>query len=290
MTIRQTLKKIGEVLKKAGVENPETEAEIILAHLLGKERFWLHINPNNQIDKAAEEAAMNMALRRAQGEPLAYITNVKEFWSLPFYVTPATLIPRPETELIVETVLNLAAQNHKKGLHLMDLGTGSGILAVALAQELPKSWIVAIDRSFQAVKVALRNAKRHRVEKRIAFVISDWLTALKRCSRVNSCFDFIVSNPPYISTEEAKHLQTEIRDYEPKEALFAGKKGYEALKKIITTAPNHLTKGGWLLCEIGWKQGEEIKHFAFSQGNYQNIEVIKDLAGLDRIVIAQKKG
>ncbi len=289
MTIRQSLEKLGAFLKQAGIENPEIEAEIILAHILAKDRFWLHLNPNSQIEKALEKEAWRIARRRANGEPLAYLTSEKEFWSLPFYVTPATLVPRPETELIVETLLKLAPKSEKE-LELADLGTGSGIIAVAIAKELPKSWIVAIDKSFRALKVAQRNAMRHGVEKQIAFVASDWLTAIKECGNSGPCFDFIVSNPPYVSTEEAQQLQREVKKFEPGEALFAGKKGTEAVEKIITEAPSHLADEGWLLCEIGWNQGSEIKQFTQLQGRYKNIAIIRDIAGLDRLLVAQKKG
>ncbi len=290
MTVRQAIKEFSKLLKEADIEGPEIEAALILAFALRKDRFWLHLNPDHEIEQAAAQNALEMVKKRARGEPLAYITGEKEFWSLPFYVTSDTLIPRPETELLIERTVELAGHFPEPHLRIADLGTGSGIIAVTLAKELEDVFIVALDISLKALRIAKKNSERHGVGKKIAFVVSDWFSALRPCSDSGACLDIIVANPPYVAASQAQTLQKEVRDFEPQKALFAGIKGTEALEKIIMDAPKYLGSNGWLLCEIGWDQGEAVKKFAANQGCYQHISVIQDLAGLDRLIEAQKKG
>ena len=290
MTIKQTVEKLTLFLKKAGIETPELEASLILAHLLQKEPYWLHLNHNCSVDKNLENRAWEMARRRAQKEPLAYILGEKEFWSRPFKVTPDTLIPRPETELLIEIVLKLTKDLRSKPLKIADLGTGSGIIAITLAKELENVFVVGIDLSINALKIAKQNSIRHKTDQKILFIASNWLSAIKPASDEHGGLDFIVANPPYIPLAQAKMLEKDVLDFEPKQALFAGKKGTESLQTIIENAPTYLNKDGWLLCEIGWDQGKQVEQIAYNQNSYKNISIIQDYAGLDRIILAQKKG
>ncbi|MBN1224968.1 MAG: peptide chain release factor N(5)-glutamine methyltransferase, partial [Candidatus Aminicenantes bacterium] len=219
--------------------------------------------------------------RRLSGVPLSYLTHLKEFWSIPFEIHPGVLIPRPESELIVEKVLDLT---DKREAVIVDIGTGCGNLAVSLARVLPEARVVATDISQKALEIAGRNAAQQGVAG-ITFVRGSKFSPLKRLGLEEKC-DFIVSNPPYVSEEDWKSLPPEIRDHEPKKALLAGKTGLEFIEDLVRDAPKYLKPGGRLVLEIGW--GQKGRVLSMFGREWTRVRSCKDLNGIPRVVTARK--
>ncbi len=296
MTVDQALRIIAKRLShdvaserpKSQIENPLLEAEILLSHLLNMERWQLKTRGSKLIEPDLYSQLETLAARRLEGEPLAYLLGVKEFWSREFLVSSSTLIPRPETELLVERAISLCPD--KNNPFILDAGTGSGIIAITLALELPGALIVATDISFDALCTAKQNLNKYADEisdnsSRIFFVNSDWLGGIKK----SPSFDIVVSNPPYIGTQEAELLAPDVIRYEPRQALFAGSSGLDAIKELLGTVPDVLCPEGWFLCEIGYLQGEDVLEMARKSGRYDSCKIEKDLAGMDRMLVASKK-
>lgn len=255
------------------VDNPRLDAEILLAAALGQPRSYLAAYPERQVlDCDATDRYEACLTRRAQGEPVAYILGEKEFWSLPLLVEPAVLIPRPETELVVERAL--AHLPTDSDADVLDVATGSGAIALAIASERPACKVVATDLSADAVTVAIRNAARLGLE-RVQFHAGSWFEPVG-----HRVFDLIASNPPYVADGDTR-LEPSVRRFEPRAALFAGVTGLEALGAIATGAPRHLKPGGWLLLEHGDRQGESVRGLLLAQG-FEAVATHPDLAGLDR--------
>lgn len=272
---------IRELLKKACDNNIlRLEAEVLLAHVLKVSRTELHTWPERLVKIEDKEQYDLFMARRINGEPIAYIVGCKEFWSLDFTTTPDVLIPRPETELLVEHVLNHLPR-HKAGLRVLDLGTGSGAIAISLAVECPTWNIVAIDNSIKALQLAKINAKNLTVRS-INFVCSNWFAALSPAYT----FDVIVSNPPYIPKNDVCLQEGDLR-FEPISALVSNDQGLQDLKMIIQEAFYHLHSKGWLFLEHGHTQGEEVVALMKKNG-YIGIQGIKDLAGINRVVIGYR--
>ncbi|MDS4032318.1 MAG: peptide chain release factor N(5)-glutamine methyltransferase [Candidatus Contendobacter sp.] len=252
--------------------SPRLDAEILLAAALEQPRGYLHAWPERTptLEQAARFAAW--LDRRRAGEPVAYILGRREFWSLDLEVTPDTLIPRPETELLVE--LALARLPKDRPVTVADLGTGSGAIALALAVEQPMARIVAIDRSPAALVVARRNAQRLEI-RNVEFREGDWCAPLD-----NERFDLIVANPPYVAAADPRWRQGELR-FEPPAALVAGDDGLSALRAIVAQAPNHLKPGGWVLLEHGYDQGEAVPALLRERG-FDAVSDHRDAAGLSR--------
>lgn len=299
MKIAQALFAATEQLSRADIENPQLEAEILLAHLLGKERIWFHLHPEFLFEDPVNKQYMALIARRAIHEPAAYIMEQQEFWSLPFRVTRDTLIPRPETELIVEIALSLVRQERWHRPFILDLGTGCGILAVTLAREIPGASVVATDRSFPALMVAHQNAERHGVKSRVSLVQADWIKPFRSCETgisprekgvagANRGFHLVVSNPPYVADRDKSLLAEEISEYEPERSLFSGKDGLEDIEKLIKAVPRVLCKESWFICEIGWNQGKQAVQMTRDTGMYKCAEIRKDLSGRDRVLIAER--
>lgn len=217
--------------------------------------------------------------RRLAGEPIAYLTGTKEFWSMPFEVTPSVLVPRPETEVLVEKVLELARRGEES---ILDIGTGSGCIAIALAKELPRARILAVDISERALRVARRNAERHKV-RRIEFRRSDLFSALRG---TGARFDFIVSNPPYVSRREWDALSDDVRRFEPRRALVAGESGLEVIARLVRRAGSFLRPGGYLVLEIGDSQRDRV--LGLFNRRWTEIETAWDLAGKPRVITARR--
>ena len=227
-----------------------------------------------------------MLERRAAREPLAYITGNKEFWSLDFIVTPAVLIPRPETELLVDLALDCARElPSRQRIKILDIGTGSGAIAVSLAKHLPESEVWAVDISAASLRVAEANAKRHNVAERIRFLQGDLLDAL---DQVGATFDLILSNPPYVRSAELAGLAPEIRDWEPRTALDGGVDGLDYSRRLIGAAPSHFNEGGRMLLEIGSDAAQAVVDLFARAGCYEPARVHRDYAGRDRAVAAVK--
>ncbi len=254
-------------------------AEVLLMFTLGVDRAYLYAHSERELT-ADEQARYDEALReRATGKPAQYITGHQEFWGLDLIVTPAVLIPRPETEHVIETVVALAREFPARTI--VDVGTGSGCIALALAHELPQAELTATDVSADALEVAKANAARLRLESRITFREADLLGGSPP-----DLFDFVVSNPPYVSEEERDKVQREVRKFEPKVAVFGGPHGLDIYRRLVPQAHGALRPGGWLVMEIGFSQEQQIRELL---KGWAEVRVTADLQGIPRVVAAQKR-
>lgn len=291
--IRTALKEGMAKLRASLVPSHTLAAELLLMHALGRDRTWLYTHPEALLEPAGSEKYFELIARRAAGEPTQYLTGKQEFWGLEFEVTPAVLIPRPETEHVMEVALaRLGPRGLKiymdtglprERLRVADVGTGSGCLAISLAYELPHAEVFATDISAPALEVARRNATRHAVADRIHFLQSDLLEALRPESH---SFDLIVSNPPYVGRNESAELQREVRDHEPDAALFAGPTGVEIYARLIEEASELLRPGGTLVLELGYNSAEHVRAILAEQNCWTNVSFTNDLAGIPRVAAA----
>ncbi|MBI4806456.1 MAG: peptide chain release factor N(5)-glutamine methyltransferase [Desulfovibrio sp.] len=282
-TVRDILLKTETYLRDKQVDSPRLSAQVLLATGLGLDRVGLFLNMDRPLRPTELDLLRPLVARRGAGEPVAYITGEREFFSLAFEVTPDVLIPRPETEMIVEEALRRIPG--ESDLAFADLGTGSGCLAVTLATHLPTSRGVALDVSKGALAVAERNAVRHGVRDRLEFVEASFSGLPAK----SGGYGLIVSNPPYVSEGEYGELSPEVAAHEPVSALVPGTTGLEAYPGIVEVAWRTLAPGGVLILEIGWKQGEAVKGFLESADfGFEAAAVLPDLAGHDRIVLGKK--
>ena len=261
-----------------GIDSARLDAEMLMAETLRVERGRLYMNPDRALDDAALARFRALIARRARGEPVSYITGRREFWSLDFVVTPAVLTPRPETELLVETAVELVAA--KSPPRILDLGTGSGAIAVALAKEIIGAEIVATDISREALEIARANARRHGVEDRISFLAGDLFAPV---ADMRGAFDLIVSNPPYIRRDDIPALPRDVRDFEPRIALDGGVDGLDFYRRIAGEAARYLSADGSIAVEIGAGMSAEVARL-FADAGFADVRVEKDLAGLERVV------
>jgi release factor glutamine methyltransferase len=279
-TLDQSLRAGIETLTRAAAGSPRLTAETLLMFVLGCDRAYLFAHPE-RILTAEEEAQLDFALaQRLSGVPRQYITGHQEFWGMDFLVSPAVLIPRPETEHLVEAVLELGRAISSP--RIVDVGTGSGCIALALAKELPSAEIHAVDISSAALEVARTNASRLGLQERVRFQESDLLHAF---SREAASFDFVVSNPPYVSELDRESLQPEVRDFEPHGALFAGETGLDAIQRLIPQAERALKLGGWLFMEIGQGQDSALGELL---AGWVDVRFVKDLQEIPRVAIARR--
>lgn len=274
-----------DYLASKGVESGRLDAEWLLASALGTERLQLYLKYDRPVGPEEREAFKQQLRRRACREPLQYILGRAAFRELELVVDPRALIPRPETEVLVEEVLAWA-KDRKSGLGtVMDIGTGTGAVSVSLAVEGVCEQIVATDISEGALEVARLNAQRHGVEALLDFRRG----SLFEIVDAGEAFDVIVSNPPYVATGERAGLQPEIRDWEPSEALFAGDDGLDVIQPLIAEAPEHLTDGGLLALEVGLGQAERVTRQIDDSGRFEPARVRRDLGGLPRVIMAERK-
>lgn len=274
------------LLESSGVESPRLDAECLLAFLLGRDRLHLYAAAEERMPPPVFEVYRALLGRRQAREPLAYLTRTKEFWSLSFAVTPAVLIPRPETETLVETAV--ARLGELQAPVIADIGTGSGAIAVAVAKALPDSRLYATEISSRALDVARENAARHGVLERITFVHGDLVEPLLCLGLAHHC-DLMVSNPPYVATRELAGLPAEVR-YEPLEALDGGSDGLDVHRRLINGASTLLRPGGWLALEMAPGQGPSLSRLLQEQGAFGDIEVTPDLSGRERVIVARCTG
>lgn len=298
-SVRGLLKRGIELLRAAHVPSFTLAAELLLLHATGRDRTWIYSHPEDRLPQLEAENYLSLICRRCNGEPTQHLTGKQEFWGLEFEVTPDVLIPRPETEHLVEVALDrLAVREVRAGrnprlsgehLTIVDIGTGSGCIAVALAKELPSARIYATDISASALGVAKRNAALLGFADRIHFQESDLLAAFSPLATRHSplTFDLIVSNPPYIGLHDADSLAIEVREHEPKQALYGGEEGYEFYGNLILEAAAHLKPGGLLVLELGHNSLPAVQPLLDSS-MWTNIGVTKDLAGIDRVLSAEK--
>ncbi len=272
--------------------SPEIDAEVLLGHCLKQSRAWLLTYQDEELTPEDIDRFDAYIQRRHQGEPIAYIVGTREFWSLNLTVNESTLIPRPETEILVEIALEKAAlftteafhddpQQTQHSIHIVDLGTGSGAIALALATELPKAQITAVDMSAEALSIAQKNADTHHLN-HVNFLQSNWFSALQ-----DQQFDVICSNPPYIESQDP-HLQQGDLRFEPNTALASGADGFFDITHIISHAKDYLNEGGWLILEHGFQQAQRTQALLQEHG-FANIDTRSDYAGHPRITFAQKQ-
>jgi release factor glutamine methyltransferase len=297
-TLRSALRDAIAQLEREHTPSAPLAAELLLMHTLGRDRAWLYAHPEQEVDAATRERYFSLIARRGSGIPTQHLTGHQEFWGLDFEVTPDVLIPRPETEHIIEVSLeHLRVQSggdasyRDAALRLADIGTGSGCIALALAHELPGAHITATDISASALDVARRNATRHGVASRIDFVECNLLDALLHESGVTGHesrpLDLIASNPPYIGRREAATLPREVREHEPQAALFGGEAGTEMYAPLIAQAAVLLKPGGILVLELGYNSADHVSRL-LSAPVWSGVAITKDLAGISRVASARR--
>lgn len=282
-TVARLLQWTRAYFERQGLESPRLCAEILLAHALGCERVELYTRYRMVPDKTALRSFREAVRQAAAGRPIAQLTGFKEFFSLRFEVTPDVLIPRPETEVLVERTIHLVRGSAEPLERILDLGTGSGCIAVSLARYLPTVRLGASDISPAAVEVARRNADRHGVGARIEFRVGDLFAPWAD----GPPFDVIVSNPPYVGESEAASLPRNVRDFEPPAALFAGADGLDVLRRLIAAAPAHLRAGGHLLVEVGYQQAAAVGAL-LDEAHWCDIVTYRDALGHERVVHARR--
>jgi len=289
MTVLEILNWSTDCLKDHCIENPRLNAELLLAHCLNLSREGLYVRLHGQVRKSERETLERLIRRRISGEPLQYILGHQEFWSIDFKVDARVLIPRPETELLVEqTLLILSETSSKRTPSVLEIGTGSGAVAISLAKEVRDIFLVATDISKEALMLAKENAESSGVLHQIKFVNGNLFEPFRLLGEKEP-FDLILSNPPYVAPSEIKGLATEVKDYEPIVALKGGEDGLAVCRNIISQAPFYLKKGGWVLLEVGQGQGEKVSELIEKGRDFLVPQCIRDLSGIDRVVKAQKK-
>ena len=284
-TVGKLLVNAQQVLEGAGIANAVQEARWLLAYALEMKHHELASRAEQSVTAEQLARVLSLVRRRESREPLQYILGSQEFCGLDFSVTPAVLIPRPETELLIQETLREGG--FTGGAVLVDVGTGSGCVAVTLATILGGMRIFALDCSHDAVSVAKGNAERHGVSDKIVWLEGDLLSPLKECS-VAGAVDAIISNPPYIAAAEWEGLQPEVRDYEPRQALLAGPQGTEFHQRLIYDSKQFLVPGGLLVMELGQGQAPLVRQLAEAAGGYTGIKTVKDEAGIERVLIARR--
>lgn len=277
-------------LEEAKIADAKRDAETLLLYLEKADRTFLYVHRNDATDEYRADAYFGLIDRRAAGEPLQYILGSQEFMGLNFAINPSVLIPRQDTETLVELALKRAGEK-KRSLSILDMCCGSGAIAVSMAHFLPKAKITACDISPEALEVARGNAARNGLNGRIEFRESDlfFMTKRKKTVRIKDSFDMILSNPPYIPTQDIDTLQTEVRDHEPIKALDGGSDGLDFYRRIAEDAFGSLKKDGLMFLEIGCDQAEAVTSLLSGAGYYSEIEVHKDLTGLDRVISCRRQ-
>lgn len=280
LSYRDLLGEADRVLRAAGVSTPRLDAEVLLAAAMRRNRTGLYVHLGEEVDGEVQSRFRQMVGQRVQRRPVAYITETREFWSLPFLVTPDVLVPRPETELVVETARELLAAHRDP--FVCDVGTGSGCIAIALAHELPTARIMATDLSPAALQIARRNAVRHGVADRVQLVGANLLDGVSG----GGGFDLIVSNPPYVP---ANACLAEEMSYEPQDALLAGSSGLDVIRRLLSSVPLRLRRGAHLVMEIGDGQDDAVWQTALAAGLCP-VGIRRDLAGIPRVLVARRHG
>lgn len=285
-TVGRLLQWTTDFLKRHGAESPRLDAEVLLAHAMACPRIALYTAFDQELPETVRTTFRELVRRRSEGVPVAYLVGHREFYSLSFEVTPAVLIPRPETEFLVVALLDLARQRPAEAaLAICDVGTGSGILGVCAAKHLKHSRVTAVDLSPEALAVAQRNVTAHGVAGQVELLESDLLAAVP----AERQFDFLVSNPPYVSEAEFAELAPDVRDQEPRQALVAGPQGTEVIARLIPQAAERLLPDGHLLIEISPMIHEAVQKLLEAEPRFEPQPTIKDLARLPRVVHARRR-
>jgi len=283
MTVHEILHESTKFLEAADIPSARLDAEVLLSFCLGDERLEFYKNPDKTISEMQLAAFRKLLTRRLQWEPVAYITGRKEFWSFSLEVNNSVLIPRPDTEIIVEEAVDICPNFTSLPVRILDIGTGSGAIALALASEIEGVKVVATDISEAALALAQKNAAALGLIEKIDFRQGNLFEP------VDGLFDIIVSNPPYIAANDYEELPVSVKAFEPREALLAGESGLEFYEKLIYSAAGFLQKNGWLLLEIGAKQEAGIRSILEASGFYESVDLRRDYAGLPRVIKARRK-
>jgi release factor glutamine methyltransferase len=284
-TVGRLLTWTTDFLKSKGADSPRLDAEVLLAHARGCQRIELYTAFEEEPSEAARTAFRELVGKRAKGAPVAYLVGRREFFSLNFEVTPAVLIPRPETETLVVRALDLAKTLARDTLKIADVGTGSGIIAVTMAKRVKNCRVTAIDIRRAALEVARRNAEKHGVAERIEFIESDLFATVSAEAK----WDLVLSNPPYVATSEMAALPADVRDFEPHQALDGGVNGTEVIERLVPQTAERLEPGGWLLMEVGAANAKVVENIVKANTAFELGETLKDTAGLPRVVQALRK-
>ncbi|MDR0311897.1 MAG: peptide chain release factor N(5)-glutamine methyltransferase [Acidobacteriota bacterium] len=285
-TVETARREIIQELRRAGIESPELTADLLIGFVIERDRVFILSHPGYPLGGDSRARLNGLAARRARGEPLQYLTGEREFYGRAFHVTPDVLIPRPETEFLVEAAIGLIRTNRGRfssNIRFADVGTGSGCIAVSVLCEIPDAFCCAIDSSFPALTVAMKNARRHHADGRMAAICGDLLTGVA----THECFDFILSNPPYIARMDYNNLSVEVREFEPGLALFGGDDGFEIYRRLIPASFRRLSAGGYLLLELGAGQAVEVERLTAKEG-FLTETIVKDLQGIPRCLAARK--
>ncbi|MCI0495785.1 peptide chain release factor N(5)-glutamine methyltransferase [candidate division KSB1 bacterium] len=277
-----------DYLTKKGIENARLNAELLVGHVLNLSRVQLYLNFEKPVTAEELDQIRNLLKRRSNHEPIQYILEATEFYSLKIKLNRHTLIPRPETEILIDTVLDHCKKfaTRKETLQILDIGTGSGNIAIALAKNLASSRITAIDIQSEAVKIAEQNAEYHQLRDMISFIQQD---IFDNTLSFPEKFDVIVSNPPYVSREEFDNLQDEVKNFEPYIALYGGPDGLVFYHRLTNLAPTHLAQDGFIAVEFGANQSDQIKKIFANSAFFQYIEIITDLNKLPRVLLARRE-
>lgn len=294
-TVSEILDKVTSYLKRRGIPEPRIDAEVLLAHVLEIERLEIYLNFDSRVTEKDLSAYKKLIERKVRREPVAFIVGYKEFMGLKFFLNKDVLIPRPETEILVEKVIEKVRNIGKSrnygyrrdnSLTIVDLCTGSGNIAISLARNIASCKIYATDISKGAIQVARKNAKFHNVEGRVEFLLGDLFSPLEKLNS-NLAVDFVVSNPPYVKSKDLVLLSPEIKK-EPLSALEGGNEGLNFYHRIIPEASKYLVDGGYLIMEIGDYQGKAVMNLIKKEKQFSPPQLVKDYAGLDRVIVAQK--
>ncbi len=278
VTVEELLKAGTDIIKQREFNSPGLDSELILCYLLQKDRIYLHLNRKTEISEYIKDKFYELAKKRNEGYPLQYITNSQEFMGLDFFVQEGVLIPRPDTEILVEAVIETAKARYNDRIKILDLGTGSGAIAVSLAYYLENSFVTAIDISKKAVETTNINIKKHKLNN-IKVIEGDIFDDI-----ADEKFHIVVSNPPYIERDAISSLQTEVSVYEPKIALDGGTDGLDYYRRIVELFKNIHEKNGVLAVEIGWSQRISVEEIFMNAKLFKEIKSCKDLSGRDRVV------
>ncbi len=283
-TIGSILKWTEQYFRDKGVDSPRLDAEVLLSHVLKKERIYLYVHFDEPLEQEEQAAYRELIKKRVQGIPTAYLIGQREFMGLPFLVTEDTLIPRPDTEILVQAAVDFLRRLADRGrdVEFADIGTGTGAICLSVLRFLPAAHAATVDISEKARRVAEENARRLEVSDRVEFFTGDLLKPLE-----GRTFDAILSNPPYISEMDMQGLSVEVRN-EPRLALFGGRDGMDFYRRLCADAPRMLKEGGFLAFEVGIHQAKEVERLAKANPQIGRTEVRKDLAGINRVVLAWK--
>ena len=277
-TISSLLNWTGNYFKRKNIQSARLDAEVLLSHVLRQERIYLYVHFDEPMEQNELSKFREYVKKRAQHVPIAYIIGEREFMGLPFKVTKDTLIPRPDTEILVENVLNNVDKD--KEIEIVDIGTGSGAIILSLLVNLPKAQGKTVDISSKAIEVAKENAVNLQVNDRCEFFVGDLFAPLN-----GNKFDLIVSNPPYIPQKDIATLEDDVKEYEPVSALTDGGDGLSYYRRLLSEGKAYIKENGFIALEIGIYQSEDVKQIAMDNG-WKNIKIIKDYAGIDRVVLA----